>query len=64
MLFKDEQVFSFLPKSFFLAVIITVSLLAAYLMFTDINELHTLLRPYAINGNFTRQVILMFCLNK
>jgi protein-S-isoprenylcysteine O-methyltransferase Ste14 len=62
MLFKDEHQFSLLPKCFFMLAIIAASLLAGYLMFKDINGLASLLKPYAINGNFTRQVILMFCL--
>ncbi len=62
MLFKDEHNFSLLPKCFFMAAIITASLLSGYLMFKDVNSLASLLKPYAINGNFTRQVLLMFCL--
>jgi protein-S-isoprenylcysteine O-methyltransferase Ste14 len=62
MLFKNEQTLSLLPKCFFMVAIIIVSLLAGYLMFMDKNSLLAWLKPYAINGNFTRQVILMFCL--
>lgn len=61
MIFKDEHDFSLLPKIFFMIAISCASLLAGYLMFTDVNELYDWLKPYAINGNFTRQVILMFC---
>ncbi len=38
------------------------SLLAGYLMFTDVNELYDLLKPYAINGDFLRRILLMFFL--
>ena len=62
MIFKDEHDFSLLPKIVFMTAISCVSLLAGYLMFTDVNELHNWLKPHAINGSFTRQVILMFCL--
>lgn len=62
MLFKDEHQFSLLPKCFFMIAIIAASLLAGYLMFKDVNGLSSWLKPYAINGNFTRQVILMLCL--
>ena len=62
MIFKDEHDFSPLPKCFFMAAIITASLLTGYLMFKDVNGLASWLKPYAINGNFTRQVVLMFCL--
>ena len=62
MIFKDEHDFSLLPKCFFMAAIIIATLLAGYLMFADQNSLPYRLKPYAINGDFTRQVILMFCL--
>ena len=62
MLFKDEHNFSLLPKCFFMTAIITASLLAGYLMFNDVNDLVSWLKSYAINGNFTRQLLLMFCL--
>lgn len=45
-----------------MASIITASLLAGYLMFNEANSMALWLKQYAINGNFTRQVILMFCL--
>jgi len=62
MLFKDEQKFSLLPKIVFLTTISAVTLFAAYLMFTDVSELPELLKPYAINGNFIRQIVLLSCL--
>jgi len=58
MFFKDEHDFSLLPKCFFMAAIIATSLLAGYLMFKDVSGLASCLKPYAINSNFTRQVIL------
>ena len=61
MIFKNEHDFSLLPKIVFMTAVSCASLLASYLMFMDVNELYDLLKPYAINGNFTRQVILMFC---
>jgi len=62
MIFKDEYDFSLFPKCFFMAAIIIASLLAGYLMFVDENSLLPWQKPYAINGNLMRQVILMFCL--
>lgn len=62
MLFTDEHDFSLLPKCFFMAAIIVTTLLAGYLMFENENNLASWLTPYAINGNFSRQVVLMFCL--
>ncbi len=62
MIFKDEHDSSLLPKCFFMVAIIATSLIAGYLMFVEENRLLYWLRPYAINGNSTRQVILMFCI--
>jgi protein-S-isoprenylcysteine O-methyltransferase Ste14 len=62
MLFKDEHDFSLLPKIVFISAISFASLLAGYLMFVDENNLISWLKPYAINGSHTRQLILMFFL--
>jgi len=62
MLFKDEYDFSLLPKIVFMTAISCASLLAGYLMFVDEGNLIPFLKPYAINGNYLRQVILMFFL--
>ncbi len=62
MFFIDKNEFSLFPKCFFMAAIIFVTLLAGHLMFNDIDQLSSFLKPYAINGNFKRQVVLMFCL--
>jgi steroid 5-alpha reductase family enzyme len=62
MLFKDDHSHSLLPKCFFMIAIIAASLLSGYLMFKDVNGLASWLKPYAINGNSTRQIILMLCL--
>lgn len=62
MFFKDENDFSLFPKCLFMASIIIVSFLAGYLMFKNDNELIPWLKPYAINGDYARQVVLMFCL--
>ena len=58
MFFKDEQDFSLLPKIIFIVVISCASILAVYLMFADETHLVSWLRPYAINGNPIRQIIL------
>jgi len=62
MLFKDENDFSLFPKCLFMASIIIASLLACYLTFENAADLPFSLNPYAINGDFTRQVVLMFFL--
>jgi protein-S-isoprenylcysteine O-methyltransferase Ste14 len=60
MLFKDEHDFSLLPKIVFMTAISGACLLAGYLMFADKNNLISFLKPYAINGNLTRQLIITF----
>ena len=40
----------------------STTLLVSYLMFTDADEIIIRLKPYAINGDLTRQLILLFCL--
>jgi len=62
MIFKDENDFSLFPKCLFMVAIIIVSFLVGYLSFKDVNELASWLKPYAINGDYIRQVVLMFCL--
>ena len=62
MIFKDEHDFSLLPKIVFMTAISCASILDGYLMFTDVNELYDLLKPYAINGDFLRRILLMFFL--
>ena len=60
MFFKDEQALSLLPKIIFMTVISAVCLLATYFMFVDESNLIAFLKPYSINGNFSRQLILTF----
>lgn len=60
MLFKDEKDLSLIPKIVFLTAISCACGLAGYLMFVDVNNLVSWLKPYAISGNFIRQIILMF----
>ncbi len=62
MFFKDENDFSLFPKCLFMTSIIIASFLVGYLMFKNVNELIPWLKPYAINGDYTRQVVLMLCL--
>ena len=62
MLFKDEHEQSLLSKCFLMAAIIITSLIAGTLMFMDESSLPYRLKPYAINGNLVRQVILIFCM--
>ena len=62
MFFKNEHTPSLLPKFIFMIVLTSAVLLAAYLIFTNANNIISFLRPYAKEGNFTRQVIMISCL--
>ncbi|MBL1213745.1 MAG: DUF1295 domain-containing protein [Ignavibacteriae bacterium] len=62
MIFKDEHTPSLIPKSFFMLSLISASLLAAYLMFTNVDDIISILQPHAVDGNFVRQIILITCL--
>ena len=62
MIFKDEHTPSLLQKLLFMFSIISASLLAAYLVFTNVKDIISFLKPYAVNGNYTRQLILISCL--
>jgi protein-S-isoprenylcysteine O-methyltransferase Ste14 len=59
MFFKNEHTPSLLPKSFFMFSITIAVLLASYLVFNNSEDVISFLRPYAVEGNFTRQVILI-----
>ncbi len=45
-----------------MASIIMASLLACYLTFESVIDLPSRLKPYAINGDYTRQVVLILFL--
>jgi len=63
MFFKDEKDFSLFPKLLFMASIITVSLLAGYLMVKDAGDMISWLKPYAIDGaSALRQRTVIFFL--
>jgi len=62
MLFKDEHTPSLVPKCFFMISIVTASCTAGYLMFTNVDDMISWLKPYKTDGNFTRQLILISCL--
>ena len=62
MLFKDEHTPSLVPKCIFLISIVTASCTAGYLMFSNVDDMISWLKPYKTDGNFTRQLILISCL--
>jgi protein-S-isoprenylcysteine O-methyltransferase Ste14 len=62
MIFKNEHTPSLIPKSFFMLSIMMAILLAAHLMFTEVNNMALYLQPYAVEGNIVRQLILITCL--
>ncbi len=62
MLFENQHELSLAPKCFFMAAIVLASIFGVYLMFQDADGMIRWLKPYALNGDLARQVILMFCL--
>lgn len=62
MIFKDEHALSLLPKLVFMLAITCTSGLAVYLMFVSEQDFILWMKPYTVNGNFARQVILTFFL--
>ena len=62
MIFKNEHAPSLIPKSVFMLSIMLAVLLAANLMFTNVNDMVLILQPHAVDGNFVRQVIIITCL--
>ena len=63
MIFKDEYDDSKLTRWFFITVIFAVILVSALLMFADEWVADSWMASYKIDGDFTRQIILMICLS-
>ena len=62
MIFKDEYDNSNLTRWLFITVIFIVIFISGLLMFADDWLADSWMASYKINGDFTRQIILMICL--
>jgi steroid 5-alpha reductase family enzyme len=62
MIFKDKYDVSFWHKSAFSSCILATVFISTYLMFTDMEYSDSWLKQYQISGNFSRRLLVAFCL--
>ena len=62
MIFRNEHAESYLPKAFIALTICSSICISGYLMFFDESEMNSIFRPYKINGDFVRNVLIISCM--
>lgn len=62
MIFRNEHERSYLPKTFIALAICGSIFFSGYLMFFEESEMNPLFKPYNINGNFVRNVLIISCM--
>ena len=62
MIFRNEHAESYLPKAFIALAICSSICISGYLMFFDESEMNSIFRPYKINGDFVRNVLIISCM--
>jgi protein-S-isoprenylcysteine O-methyltransferase Ste14 len=62
MIFRNEHAKSYLPKAFIALAICSSICISGYLMFFDESEMNSIFRPYKINGDFVRNVLIISCM--
>jgi len=62
MIFRNEHEGSYLPKAFIAFAICGSICISGYLMFFEVSEMNTIFKPYKINGNFVRNVLIISCM--
>ena len=62
MIFKDKYDVSFWHKSVFSSCILATVFISTWLMFADMEYSDTWLKQYQISGNFSRRLLIAFCL--
>jgi protein-S-isoprenylcysteine O-methyltransferase Ste14 len=62
MIFRNEHAGSYLPKAFIALAICGSICVCGYLMFFEESEMYPLFKPYKINGNFLRNVLIISCM--
>ncbi len=62
MIFRNEHERSYLPKAFIALAICCSIFVCGYLMFFEESEIYPLFKPYNINGNFVRNVLIISCM--
>lgn len=62
MIFRNEHAESYLPKAFIALAICGSICFSGYLMFFDKSEMNSIFKPYKINGDFVRNVLIISCM--
>jgi len=62
MIFRNEHTGSYLPKAFIALAICGSICICGYLMFFEESEIVPILKPYKINGNVVRNVLIISCM--
>jgi len=62
MIFRNEHAESYLPKAIIALAICSSICISGYLMFFDESEMNSIFRPYKINGDFVRNVLIISCM--
>ncbi|MCP4624662.1 MAG: DUF1295 domain-containing protein [bacterium] len=62
MIFRNEHRGSYLPKAFIALAIFGSICISGYLMFFEESEMISIFKPYKINGNFARNVLIISCM--
>lgn len=62
MIFRNEHAESYLPKAFIALAICGSICISGYLMFFDESEMNSIFKPYKINGDFVRNVLIISCM--
>jgi len=62
MIFRNEHAESYLPKAFIALAICGSICISGYLMFFEESEMNPIFKPYKINGDFVRNVLIISCM--
>ena len=62
MIFRNDHERSYLPKAFIAIAICCSIFISGYLMFCEESEMNPLFKPYNINGDFVRNVLMISCM--
>ena len=62
MIFRDIHQKSYLPKMFIAVAILGFIYVSGSLMFAGDDKIWPLFEPYKINGNYVRNILVLFCM--
>ena len=63
MIFKNIHEKSYLPKMFIAAAILGSIYVSGYLMFTSADNILPLFKPYKVNGDPVRNILILSCMS-